>query len=374
MGESAMRILLLVNEFPPEKIAGTAMATKALATHLAAQGHRVLVVVTTPCPEAKRDQIELGDYQLVWMKPRPLRGTGLPWRVYQAWREAHRFRPQIVQGQAVSCGLIAAIVGRLLRVPSICYAQGYDVYESTPRQQRTEIRWGCLWPDKLLAVTRHLAGEIRRVTGAHDVQLMPHAFALPEPAPDREKSRLQCALGTGERLVFCVGRLETFKGHDVLLEAWVKVAARHADAQLAIAGSGRCLSQLKQQVDTLGIAQSVRFVGHLSAAGVHQWMAAADLFVLPSRSEPFGIVLLEAMSHGLPVVATHVGGIPEVVPVSGGDVRLVPADDVQALQEALLAALSRDFASSQVNRQHAMQSTWALQVKRFESVYESLLR
>lgn len=369
-----MRIMLLVNEFPPEKIAGTAMATRALAEHLAARGDRVLVVVTSSCPEAKRHLIAEGDYELLWMRPRPLRGMGMLWRIVQAWRAARHFRPQIVQGQAVSCGLLAAIIGRMLHVPSICYAQGYDVYQATPLQQRTEIRWGCLWPDKLLAVTGHLAGEIRRVTGATGVQLMPHAFALPDPVPGRDSAREQCAIVAGEKLVFCVGRLELFKGHDVLLDAWAGVAARHAGAGLVIAGSGSCLQALEQQAARLGIHPSVRFVGHLSADEVHQWMAASDLFVLPSRSEPFGIVLLEAMSHGLPVVASRVGGIPEVVPASGGDVRLVPADDVQALQAAMLAVLSGGFASSRVNRQHALQFEWGLQVERFEAIYASLLK
>ncbi|MDQ6965492.1 MAG: glycosyltransferase family 4 protein, partial [Mariprofundaceae bacterium] len=325
MAESAVRIMLLVNEFPPEKIAGTAMATKALAENLAAKGHHVLVMVTTSCPEDKRHLIAVGDYELVWMQPRPLRGTGTPWRIYQAWRAARRFRPQIIQGQAVSCGLLAAVVGRWLDVPSICYAQGYDVYESNPWQQRTEIRWGCLWPSRLLAVTKDLAGEIRRVTGASEVQLMPHAFSLPAKQLKREDARAACCITEGERLVFCVGRLEAFKGHDVLLDAWQPFSDKYPEARLCIAGSGSLLGSLQQQAERLGIARSVQFAGHLSAEEVHQWMAAADLFVLPSRSEPFGIVLLEAMRHGLPVVASNVGGVPEVVPADGA-VRLVPAD------------------------------------------------
>lgn len=371
MLHKSMRIMLLVNEFPPEKIAGTAMATKALAEHLAARGHRVLVVVTTSCPEAKRHLIAAGDYELAWMQLRPLRGTGLFWRVFQAWRLARRFKPQIIQGQAVSCGLLAAMVGWLMHVPSICYAQGYDVYQSTSWQQRTEIRWGCLWPDRLLAVTGHLAGEIRWVTGATDVQLLPHAFAMPAQHVSRKQARALCGIKANERLVFCVGRLETFKGHDVLLDAWPGVLEQHPDARLCIAGSGSLLSGLQQQVSRLGMESSVQFAGHLSESMIHQWMEAADLFVLPSRSEPFGIVLLEAMAHGLPVVANRVGGIPEVVPEQG-DVQLLLPDDAAGLTQAMLSVFSRGFASSERNRQHAMQFEWGLQVERFESVYESL--
>jgi len=344
-----------------------------MAEQLSARGHQVLVVVTTDCPESKRHLIPVSDYQLLWLKPRPFRGVGMLWRMSQVYQVARRFRPEIIQGQAVSCGLIAAVAGRLLKVPSICYAQGYDVYEASAWQQRTEIRWGCLWPDKLLAVSRHLAGRIQDITGASQVALMPHAFVLPEPELEREAVRQRFALARDERMVFCVGRLEQFKGHDVLLQALPGVVAAHPEASLWIAGSGSQLDELKRQAKRLGIASSVSFVGHLSADDVHAMMGAADLFVLPSRTEPFGIVLLEAMAHGLPVVASNVGGIPEVVPVDG-DVQLVPIDDVEALEQAMVRALDVDFAASSRNRQHAMEFEWKRQVVRFESIYLDLLR
>lgn len=372
MAGKPMRIMLLVNEFPPERIAGTAMATRALAENLAAKGHRVLVLVTTSCPDEKRHLIAPGDYELVWTKPRPWRGTGFLWRLWHAWREARRFRPQIIQGQAVSCGLLAGAIGRSLGIPSLCYAQGYDVYQSTPLQQRTEIRWGCGWPDACFAVTRHLAAEIQRVTGIADVQVLPHAFALPEDVPERSAARELCGIGPAERAVFCVGRLETFKGHDVLLDAWPGFVAAHPEARLYIAGSGSRLEMLKKQAMDMKLDASLRFVGYLSAVQVHQWMSAADLFVLPSRSEPFGIVLLEAMAHGLPVVASDVGGIPEVVPEIG-DVRLVPADEPDALQAAMRAVCDTAFASSEQNRQHAMRFEWGFQVGRFEAIYGKLI-
>jgi len=373
MSANPMRIMLIVNEFPPEKIAGTAMATQALAEHLAARGHQVLVLVTTTCPVDRQNQICSGAYELIWTPPRPLRGAGIFWRTWFAWKYARCFTPQLIQGQAVSCGLIAAVVGKLMHVPSICYAQGYDVYEATAWQRLTEVRWGCRWPNRLLAVSRHLAETIRRVCGISDVQLMPHAFTLPERKPVREDARGRCELSKNDRVVLSIGRLETFKGHDVLLNAWVGFVQHHPEADLWIAGTGSKMQTLQQQAVDLGVDQSVHFAGYLTTDEVHQWMAAADLFVLPSRSEPFGIVLLEAMVHGLPVVATDVGGIPEVVP-EAGDVRLVHADDAESLQAAMLDMFPEIFACSETNRQHAMNFEWHRQVERFELIYQQLAR
>jgi len=368
-----MRIMLVVNEFPPEKIAGTAMATQALAEHLAVRGHQVLVVVTTSCPKHVRNQIIAKDYTLIWLKPRPFRGLGWLWRFWQTWSAGKRFSPQIIQGQAVSCGLIAAVVGRLLHVPSLCYAQGYDVYQATWLQQKTEIRWGCAWPNQLLAVTDDLAASIQRVVDVPNVIILPHAFEFPEEKKTRQEIRQQYGLQASATLVLSVGRLETFKGHDVLLLAWQHILLKKPSAKLWIAGIGGQLESLQKLVVRLGIQDSVTFLGYLSKDGVHQVMQASDLFVLPSRSEPFGIVLLEAMAHGLPVVASDVGGIPEVLPKQG-DALLVPADDAEALTNAMLKSIDRELLEgSVVNREHAMAFEWRNQVKRFESIYLNMI-
>jgi len=367
-----MRIMLVVNEFPPEKVAGTAMATRALAEQLVARGHEVMVVVTTTCPADRQEKIQKAEYELVWLTPRLFRGIGAFWRIWQTWRHARRFKPQLIQGQAVSCGLVAAVVGKLLGVPSICYAQGYDVFQATAWQKRTEIRWGCRWPDRLLAVTRELADVIHEVIGEHPLQIMPHAFLLPDTLMERGSAREIFNLPGDACVVLSVGRLEHFKGHDILLHAWPLLLEQKPEAQLWIAGSGSCHVVLQQQAKQLGIESSVHFAGQLAADDVHWLMASADLFVLPSRSEPFGIVLLEAMAHGLPVVASRVGGIPEVVPESGA-IELVEIDDPGVLAAAMLSQLQMTVPSIE-NRDHAMQFEWSRQVGRFESIYQELVR
>jgi glycosyltransferase involved in cell wall biosynthesis len=326
--------------------------------------------VTTPCPPEKRQAIAEHDYQLVWFQKRPLRGLGWLWRFAQTFQHVKSFQPDVIQGQAVSCGLIAGVVGRVLNIPSIGYAQGYDVYQASWWQRKTEIHWGCRLPTRCLAVTQHLKQAILAVVDV-PVSLMPHAFVLPRLSQSRAQLRQQYGLQDDTRLVLNVARLEDFKGQDVLLKAWVTIVAEHPRAKLWIAGTGSLETTLKNMVVELGLQDSVRFLGFVPQAEVHALMEAADVFVLPSREEPFGIVLLEAMAHGLPVVASKVGGIPEVVPSHDG-VALVAADDTQALAQALLTMLAEHRLYDE-NRVYALDYAWDKQVQRFEALYTSLL-
>jgi len=364
-----MRIMLVVNEFPPEKIAGTAMATQALVEHLSARGHDVCVLVTTPCPSEKQQSIAEHDYQLMWFKKRPLRGLGWLWRFMQTLQHAKSFQPDVIQGQAVSCGLLAGVIGRIFGVPSICYAQGYDVYQASWWQKKTEIRWGCNLPTRCLSVTQNLKQTILDIVDV-PVSLMPHAFVLPELSQGRAQLRQQYKLQDDTKLVLNVARLEDFKGQDVLLKAWADIAVVNPNAKLWIVGTGSLETILRNMVVELGLQDSVKFLGFVPQAEVHALMEAADLFVLPSREEPFGIVLLEAMAHGLPVVASKVGGIPEVLPSNDG-VALVAADDMQGLAQAMLTMLAKNRLCDD-NCVYALDFAWDKQVQRFEALYTNL--
>ncbi|HOW28489.1 MAG TPA: glycosyltransferase family 4 protein [Elusimicrobiota bacterium] len=135
-----------------------------------------------------------------------------------------------------------------------------------------------------------------------------------------------------------LGRLdEPKKGVAVLIRAWPGVLNTHPSAQLVIVGDGAAALDLEILTRQLGLQKSVRFLGEQSDVKSH--LAAFDIFVLPSLWEGFGISLLEAMSSSLPVVATRVGGIPEVV-ADGETGLLVPPGNVQALGEAVSSLLS----------------------------------
>jgi glycosyltransferase involved in cell wall biosynthesis len=145
--------------------------------------------------------------------------------------------------------------------------------------------------------------------------------------------------------VLFVGNLVAVKGVDVLLKAWSRLAAAGvlgSEDRLAIVGDGPERGRLQAQAEALGLGPRVAFAGAVAFAEVPRWMAASDVLCLPSRSEGTPNVVVEALASGVPVVATRVGGVPELVR-QGENGLLVPPEDAPALAEALASALVRPW-------------------------------
>ncbi len=161
------------------------------------------------------------------------------------------------------------------------------------------------------------------------------------PIEDTHQAKANLGFNTKDPLILFVGRLVPYKGLDTLLHAFKQILSHIPTTQLAIVGSGPQLPKLQETCQQLGISNSVHFLGILPRKKLRDAYTACDVFVLPSRSrsEAFGIVLLEAMARAKPVVATNVGGIPYVVN-NGKTGLLVPPSDQTHLAEAITQLLS----------------------------------
>lgn len=145
------------------------------------------------------------------------------------------------------------------------------------------------------------------------------------------EARERLGLAVDDFVIANVGRLHPDKDQATLLRAFARCAERLPRALLLIIGTGRLESKLKQEAEQLGIQGRVRFTGAVAEAP--RYFRAFDLFVLSSDHEPFGMVLLEAMAAGAPLIATRCGGAQEVVADAGG---LFDIGDDQALAELML--------------------------------------
>jgi glycosyltransferase involved in cell wall biosynthesis len=202
------------------------------------------------------------------------------------------------------------------------------------------------WERSRTDITVAVSGEVaRRLSGEFEIpseliEIVPNGVSLaPAPAPGaaaRERQRAQWGVPETSRLWLCVARLEPDKGVDLLIEAWGRLAEPRP--RLVIVGDGSRRSELEQQAQALGVADSVRFVGAVPDA--RPLYFAADAFALCSRMEGMPVTLLEAMAAGLPSVVSDVGGVAEATD-GGRAARVVPAGDPSAFAEAV-SALDRD--------------------------------
>jgi D-inositol-3-phosphate glycosyltransferase len=195
---------------------------------------------------------------------------------------------------------------------------------------------------------------------------------------DTAAARAQVGLPQDAHVLLFVGRIQPLKAPDVLLKAAADLLSRRPELRqrLVVAilggpsGSGlgkpRALHELAEQ---LGIAAQVRFVPPVDRATLAQWYRAADLVAVPSYSESFGLVAIEAQACGTPVIAAAVGGLPTAVGDSGLLINGHETVDWSAGLEGLLDAPDRRVALSRKGVQHASQFSWERTTDRLLEVY-----
>jgi glycosyltransferase involved in cell wall biosynthesis len=194
----------------------------------------------------------------------------------------------------------------------------------------------CIWAlrraDRVHVVSEAMAAQARRAgyCGPMDMHV---EFA--DYSPFLEDDAIP--FGAQPRVVF-VGVLAFTKGVDVLLDAWPNVLAQVPRAALVIAGDGAMDAALRRRVSRLGLSRSVEFVGHVPPARLRLILDDSWCLVLPSRSEGLPRVVLEAMGRGRPVIASAVGGLPEMVD-EGTTGHLVPAGRPEPLARAIVSLL-----------------------------------
>src|SRR5690606_1857236 len=161
----------------------------------------------------------------------------------------------------------------------------------------------------------------------------------PPAVPSRVEARQLLGLPAGEPLLLFVGNLIPRKGVDILLQAAARLAQNNIPFHLLIGGQGPERPALEAWAAALGLAGRVTFAGPIPHQQVYNWFAAADVVVVPSRREPFGIVPLEAMGCGAVVVAADTGGLAENIR-DGENGLLFSVEDEAALARQLQQLLA----------------------------------
>ncbi|MDD3247661.1 MAG: glycosyltransferase family 4 protein [Methanosarcina sp.] len=191
------------------------------------------------------------------------------------------------------------------------------------------------------------------------------------PGPDSQYCKKKLGLPLNNKVILNVGNLYSeVKGHKYLIEAMGEIISKRKDVLCFIVGGGKLENKLKKQIRSAGLEDYIKIVGTRPYTEIPLWMSACDVFVLPSLSESFGIVQIEAMGCGKPVVATYNGGSEEVL-ISDNYGYLVEPAKPKELAEKILIALDKEWDNEQIKR-HAENFKWDIVVEEIREIYEKL--
>ena len=305
------------------EVGGAEAVVAALCRMQAAAGHQVSV-------ECLYDRGAVGEQLQLEGIPVHVHGPAsspvIAWRLFRSLRAT---RPTVVHCHNKSATVHAAAVARLARARVLVTTR--HGMAALPYRLRKELKFWinvALFCDRVVAVcdAARTNMSIGAAALAHKIVTIRNG-AYPPP------HRMDASVGkTGFTLV-SVGRLAPAKSYDTLLRS-VALARRHVpDLALWIVGDGSDSTSLRQLSRELELDDVVEFCGERADVGT--WLRRADVFVLSSVSEGLPISILEAMAVGLPAIVTDVGGMPEVITLSGAG-RTVPANDVQTLAAAIV--------------------------------------
>ncbi|MBW2310378.1 MAG: glycosyltransferase family 4 protein [Deltaproteobacteria bacterium] len=276
-------------------------------------------------------------------------------------------RPNIVHTHGYFASVIGRLAAKIALVPIIIYHVHTIFYDNIKKRN--------IIIERLLGF---ITDKIIFISNAAKKSYLPH-FKINESKISVIyngviDANVNANLKKGNCKVVTVASLVDHKGHEYLLEAAMMVLDRLPQCKFFIVGEGVLNRRLKQQVLSLGIASSVNFLGQKT--NIYKILSQMDLFVLPSLREGLGIAAIEAMSCGLPVVASNVGGLPEVVK-DGHTGYLVPPKDSVALGNAISQLLENPKQMVKMGQMGRLRFeeifSSSKMIKNLENLYEYLV-
>ena len=376
-----LRIVLLPSAYHPS-VGGVEELTRRLAAALVDAGHDVQVWTSRSEGDDLGDRGILDGLEVLrftFPLPRADVGALARWplpaaRVLAQLRRAARaFAPDVLHVQCFSSnGVYASALSKLLRIPLVVTLQGETVMDDRDifthsRVLQAGLSWGLRQATTVTACSQFTLDDAVRRFGADPAKsrVIFNGVGLTEGS---ETEPLDLPFDV---FALAMGRVVRKKGFDLLLDACALLDDLPSTTGIVIGGDGPELEQLKAQAARLGLAERVVFPGRLQRPQVAWAMQHARCFVMPSRLEPFGIVVLEAWRAGTAVIASSIGGAPEFVK-DGVTGLVVDPHDRQELADALGRLLrDRELATSLglAGRDRVLAFDWAAIAPAYAETY-----
>ena len=259
--------------------------------------------------------------------------------LWRLWKLLHREKFDVIETFTHDSNMLALPIAWLARVP-VRIATHHGVIEGFPRWRERLHAWMVNHniAHKLVTVsekTRQTA--LAEGVKPERISVIQNGVApMPFEGEHRLEVRKEAGIGADDPFLLSVGRLVPVKAHEVLVSAMPAVLKEFPNAKVGICGDGVLRGDLETQIKSLGLEGSVKLLGEQN--NIAKFLFSADVFILPSRSEGLPMALLEAMSAGLPVIATRLEGLAEVV-VEGVHGLFAPVDDADVLADVILQLL-----------------------------------
>ena len=388
------RVALLPSAYPPS-LGGVEELTRHLALTLLDAGDEV--EVWTGLPDDRRPEtVEVRDGIVVRRLPLPLPATNWssmlraattgPRTLFSLRNAADAFRPDVLHVQCFGPnGAYATALARLTRLPLVITLQGETMMDDTDifevsKVLRASLRSGIRRAAAVTACSAFTLADAEDRFGLARGRglVIPNGVDLGAGGAGDDSPAgtpfLPVPGDPGRRYLLALGRVVDKKGFDLLLAAFAAMAPERRTADLVIAGSGPALDGLERMAGELGVGGQVHFVGRLSRDDVASAMAGATAFVMPSRLEPFGIVVLEAWRAGVAVVATNRGGAPEFVDDGETGVLVDPFDTpaFAATLADLLADDGRRLAIGRAGHERVRAYSWPAVTEQYRRLYATV--
>jgi glycosyltransferase involved in cell wall biosynthesis len=344
------RLVMVTRRFWP-LVGGAERIMASLAAELASR-HLDVTLLTARWQPQWSAELNYRGVSVIRLPNPPQRfwGTLAYMRALTQWLRANPDRYDLVYVSMLKHDAYAVLGAVGHRAPVVLRAEGGGRSGDCQWQQSANfgrwIRSRCQKADAIVAPSRAIETElIEAGYPPARVHLVPNGVPLPPPVDAARKAEARATLASASPLLqlapasplaVYTGRLDQAKGLDTLLAAWQRLVPHLPKARLWLAGEGPYHKTLEEQIEARGLRGRVVLAGVFDT--VDELLAAADLFVLPSREEGMSLALLEALAAGVPVVASDIPGNRQLI-THGQQGLLVPLDDVTALASRLLQVL-----------------------------------
>ncbi|MEM4576457.1 MAG: glycosyltransferase family 4 protein [Candidatus Nezhaarchaeales archaeon] len=386
-----MRVLMLSWEYPPRIIGGLARHVYWLSRTLARRDVSV-TVITLDYPEVPTIEQEKN------LKVIRVTSCGFQSSDFPSW--VHQFNLNMVEAALEEeddfsvvhvHDWLTATAGitlkHLLRKPLIStvhsteYGRRGGLIQDVLQRHIHEVEWWLTYESwKVIVCSNYMKDELRRSLGVPDDKII----VIPNGV---ESIRMQDFVSLQElrrnyaedweKIVLFVGRMTYEKGPHVLVEAALRLLSKRQDLKVIVVGEGPMRKELMDKVDRTGFRHKFYFTGFVEDLELMRLYRISDVAVFPSLYEPFGIVALEAMSAGKPVIVSDVGGLSEIV-VNGFNGLKVPAGDALALSSAIEYLIDNQDVARRMGENGARSTqeaySWDAIGEKTLKVYQQVLR